>query len=131
MGIGNWAYIIIKMAEKFKKRFKKEIELTKKDLLDIAEILNIDEENLSLTIGLKGPKYTKYVGNIYKVNFNCSKGYPFKQPKIVFKTPYDLLFLDDDSEVPFISTFLGNEYNPIVKLKDILFLWILMEITKL
>ena len=34
------------MEEKSKIRFKKEIELIKKDLLDTLEIFDIDEENL-------------------------------------------------------------------------------------
>ena len=106
--------------EEIKKRFKEEIEFIKEDILETAEIFDIDEENLSLRIRIKGPKDTKYEGNIYEVNFSCPKEYPFKPPKIIFKTPIDNPFLDEDAEVPIISTFLGKEYNPLVKFKDII-----------
>ena len=41
------------------KRLKKEIEILENDSSNNAEIIEIDEENLILTIGLKGPKGSK------------------------------------------------------------------------
>ena len=92
-----------------KKRFWKEIDFINEELLDKTEILDIDEENLSLTIGLKGPKGKKYENNIYEVNFSCPKGDPFEQPKIVFKTP--IHFFDDDDLFYMVNTKLVSCKN--------------------
>ena len=70
-------------------RLKKEIKILENDSSNNAEIIEIDEENLILTIGLNGPKGSKYEDKIYEIDFIFPKYYSFKPPKLEFKTPID------------------------------------------
>ena len=98
--------------------FKKEIEILENDESNIA-IIDVDEQNLRLIIGLEGPKGTKYEDNVYEINFDFPRDYPFKPPKIEFKTPIDFPLFNDNGIVSIFSLF-GDEYKPGIKIKDIL-----------
>ena len=100
-------------------RLKEEIEILENDSSNNAEIIEIDEENLILTIGLNGPKGSKYEDKIYEIDFIFSKYYPFKPPKLEFKTPIDFPLHNFHGTVDIFSLF-GENYTPEIRIKDII-----------
>ena len=104
-----------------KKRLEKEISnLQNDDSLYLARVIEIDEENYSsLVIELNGPKGTKYEEHYYEINFEFPTDYPFKAPKIEFKTPIDFPLFNNNGRVDIFSLF-GEDWSPEIKIKNII-----------
>ena len=67
------------------------------------------------------PKAQKNEDNTYEVEFSFPDDYPFKPPKIIFKTPIIPLFPDDNEEQEIsINIILNKDYIYSIRLKDII-----------
>ena len=97
------------------KRINEDIEKLKNaSICEIGEM----EEN-TLTIFLPGPKGTKYENNKYEISFEFPEYYPFKPPRIEFKTPIDFPLFNRYGKVDVFSLF-GDNYAPDLYIKDII-----------
>ena len=76
-------------------------------------------EKDTLTIFLTGPEGTKYENNKYEISFEFPEHYPFRAPRIKFKTPIDFPLFNRDGKVDVFSLF-GEDYAPDIYIKDII-----------
>ena len=69
-------------------RLAKEWELIQKEPVTYVTAGPKDEKDLTLWIGtLVGPSETPYEGGVFQLEIQFPSNYPYRPPKIIFKTP--------------------------------------------
>ncbi len=113
------------------KRIKKELELINKDD-EFPEYIvygPIDANNMfDWEATIIGPENSPYEGGILELSITFPKDFPFKPPKVAFKTPiiHPNVCLYNSSDVikctcaGICLDILHNRYSPSITLKDIL-----------
>ena len=101
------------------KRITKEInEIAKNPMHN--EIIQIEDEInfYKLIVILPGPEGTKYENEKYEISFEIPNDYPFKEPKINFKTPIDHpIFNQYKNGIPIFALFYGEDWSPRICIK--------------
>ena len=96
------------------KRIRKEIKEIEENPMNDEIIFPEEENNLNkLIVALPGPEGTKYENEIYEISFEIPNDYPFKEPKINFKTPIDHpIFNQYKNGIPTFALFYGEDWSP-------------------
>jgi len=80
------------------KRLLKEIDIINREPIDGINI-NADLSQIIWTATIIGPKDTPYEGGVFKLDINCSDGFPFRPPKVKFKTYIYHPNINDNGEI--------------------------------
>ncbi|ROT70513.1 ubiquitin-conjugating enzyme E2 D2B [Penaeus vannamei] len=67
---------------------------------------------------IMGPRNSPYEGGLFDVAIDFPKDYPFKPPRISFKTPIYHINIDVDGDI--CLDILGSEWSPAISLSKVL-----------
>lgn len=84
----------------------------------VSADLDKDDDFYHWTCILKGPENTPYEGGIFKLQAVFTSEYPFKPPKVHFKTKIFHCNISTHGEI--CVDILKNQWSPVLSLKSVL-----------